>query len=334
MPVLFIHGLTACAGSFFGKKNESTPIIVANHGYDVWLMNNRGTIESSNHTRLNQTDKEFWYFSWQEIGLYDLPLAIDEVLKHNVHDKLILIGHSEGSTVIFVTLSELPQYNDKVSLSIHMGTSVYHKGCSTIKLLAVLCELLEPVMAELGESLEIFSFRALSQIREFLFVFCRYIIFKPACVEIAKNTLQSEYSQIKYVDDWSFFVRNTLCGGSLREGQHYMQVGLTGRFARYSFGPEKNLQVYNSTEPPLFHLENVRSPVVLWCGKNDVFCTPEDITKLVTQLKNVETTYFKGYTHFSHIDYLVAKDMDKYVYRQLLNLMKKYSFQNFRSGSV
>lgn len=147
MPVLFVHGLTGCADSFFVKKNESGPIVVANHGYDVWLLNNRGTLESSNHTIwASDKVKEFWAFSWQETGLYDLPLAIDEVLKHNNHEKLILIGHSEGSTIIFVTLSDRPEYNDKVALSIHWGVSVYHQECSSVKFLSVSCKILEPLM--------------------------------------------------------------------------------------------------------------------------------------------------------------------------------------------
>ncbi|XP_044756283.1 lipase 1-like isoform X2 [Coccinella septempunctata] len=326
MPVLFVHGLTACADSFFVKKNESGPIFLADHGYDVWLLNSRGTRESSNHTILNpDNDKEFWYFSWQETGLYDLPLAIDVVLKHNVHDKLFLIGHSEGSTIIFVTLSERPEYNEKVALSIHWGTSVYHKGCSSVLFLSALCKVLEPMLLDLTERLSFFGTRPMSKLRDMIVLMCRYTIFKSACFELAKFGLQSEDSQIQYVRDWSFYISKSLCGGSIRELQHYMQVGLTGRFARFSYGPKRNLQVYNSTEPPLFHLENVKSPVVLWCGKKDVFCVDDDMNKLKSQLQNVVTTDFRGHKLFSHIDFLVAKDVDKYIYKDMLALMKKYS---------
>ncbi|KAK9884684.1 hypothetical protein WA026_007529 [Henosepilachna vigintioctopunctata] len=271
VPIIFVHGMTACAKSYFVNKNESAPIIFANKGYDVWLLNSRGTENSRGHIKWNATsDREFWMFSWQEIGLIDLPATIDLVLENNIHDKVVLLGHSEGSTVIFVTLSDMPEYNAKVALSIHWGVSVYHERCSTVELVTSICRM-EPVLST----------------------------------------------------DWSFPISQILCGGSTRELYHFMQVANTGRFARYNYGAKMNMKLYNTTEPPLFHLENVNSVTVLYCGKNDIFCTNSDMEKLTSQLNNIASTDFKGKSIFGHFDFLIARDVKEVVYEEILKIIKK-----------
>lgn len=58
--------------------------------------------------------KEFWDFTWHEIGFYDLPAMIDLVLNQTGSDKLFYVGHSQGTTVACVLLCTKPNYNDKI----------------------------------------------------------------------------------------------------------------------------------------------------------------------------------------------------------------------------
>lgn len=87
---------------------------LADAGYDVWMANVRGTTHSRNHVTHDPELKEFWEFTWHEIGVYDLPAFIDFILKTTGQSKLYAIGHSQGSTVLSVLLSELPAYNAKM----------------------------------------------------------------------------------------------------------------------------------------------------------------------------------------------------------------------------
>jgi len=55
--------------------------VLARAGYDVWMGNNRGNRFSNTHETLSGTSKEYWNFSWEEMGTKDTPAVIDYVLK-------------------------------------------------------------------------------------------------------------------------------------------------------------------------------------------------------------------------------------------------------------
>lgn len=92
------------------------------------MGNVRGTHESRHHIALDPTGqqkKEYWSFSWHEIGIYDLPATIDHILEKTNKKKLHYIGHSQGTTAFFVMASELPEYNEKIILNTAMAPAVF-----------------------------------------------------------------------------------------------------------------------------------------------------------------------------------------------------------------
>lgn len=72
----------------------SPAYILARNGYDVWLGNNRGNRWSNQHERLNDTQEEYWDWSWEEMGTLDVPAMTKYVLNYTGFDKLTYIGHS------------------------------------------------------------------------------------------------------------------------------------------------------------------------------------------------------------------------------------------------
>ncbi|KOB63875.1 Lipase, partial [Operophtera brumata] len=98
-----------------GRDTHNTPYILAEAGYDVWLGNARGTYYSRNHVSLNpDSSREFWQFSWEEIGARDLTAMIDYTLQVSGKSRLHYIGHSQGTTVFWTMASLRPEYNDKI----------------------------------------------------------------------------------------------------------------------------------------------------------------------------------------------------------------------------
>lgn len=95
--------------------------ILADENYDVWLGNSRGNRYSCNHTKYHpfgssKERRQFWSFSWHEMGYYDLPAVIDYVLFKTDKTDLQYIGHSQGTTAFFVMTSERTEYNQKIEM--------------------------------------------------------------------------------------------------------------------------------------------------------------------------------------------------------------------------
>lgn len=59
------------------------------------------------------------------MGIYDLPAEINYVLKKTGQQKLIYIGHSMGTTMMYVLLSVRPDYNDKINLFVSLSPVAY-----------------------------------------------------------------------------------------------------------------------------------------------------------------------------------------------------------------
>ena len=53
---------------------------LASSNYDIWITNSRGTVYSNDHIKYKVTDKEFWEFSFQEMGKYDVNANVNYIL--------------------------------------------------------------------------------------------------------------------------------------------------------------------------------------------------------------------------------------------------------------
>ncbi|PSN34873.1 Lipase 3 [Blattella germanica] len=101
-PVLVQHGLMSSSADWvIMGPGIAIGYLLADAGYDVWLGNARGNLYARNHVSLNPDDKEFWQFSWHEMGVYDVPAMIDYILKETEEEKLHYIGYSMGTTMFY-----------------------------------------------------------------------------------------------------------------------------------------------------------------------------------------------------------------------------------------
>ncbi|GMR46115.1 hypothetical protein PMAYCL1PPCAC_16310, partial [Pristionchus mayeri] len=78
-PVLFVHGM-----------------ILADAGFDVFLLNVRGTTTSQRHLNVTKNDQEFWKFTADDMAKYDAPAAIERALQLTGASSLHWIGHSQS----------------------------------------------------------------------------------------------------------------------------------------------------------------------------------------------------------------------------------------------
>lgn len=110
LPAVFLqHGLLDSSDTFIiNDEDKSLAFVLANRGYDVWLGNNRGNKHSKRHTKYDESDKQFWDFTFEEMAIYDLPALIKYVAA-KAGQKLIYIGHSQGTAQMHVHLAMNPK---------------------------------------------------------------------------------------------------------------------------------------------------------------------------------------------------------------------------------
>lgn len=94
----------------WNDADKANALMLAREGYDVWLGNNRGNVYSNTHKTLTIYDKAYWDFYQQDMGEKDLPTFIDFILETTGKEKISYVGHSEGTTQMFLAGSLLPDY--------------------------------------------------------------------------------------------------------------------------------------------------------------------------------------------------------------------------------
>lgn len=83
--------------------------VMADAGYDVWIINSRGNYYSRKHSNLNPDvpSSGFWNFTPETIGLNDLPPSFVFILKVTGQPALYVIAHSMGTTEMLTLLGWL-----------------------------------------------------------------------------------------------------------------------------------------------------------------------------------------------------------------------------------
>ncbi|KAK4397827.1 Triacylglycerol lipase 2 [Sesamum angolense] len=105
-PVLLHHGvLTDGVTWLLSPPEQSLALVLADNGFDVWVVNARGTRYSLGHTSLSSNDPAFWDWSWEELAAYDLP-ATFQYIYDQTSQKLHYVGHSMGTLIAFAGFSK------------------------------------------------------------------------------------------------------------------------------------------------------------------------------------------------------------------------------------
>lgn len=185
--VLLMHG-TQCSSDMWvlNGPNDGLPYMLADAGYDVWLGNVRGNIYSRKHKTLSANSREFMNFSWDEIGLYDMPAKIDYILEKTEQKSLHYIGFSQGTRIFMILLSSKPEYNQKIRSSHMLGPGVF-----LCNVRSQLPALLAPYLGRPSIWSNVFATMQTTALGELLRSvapgICQQVSFQPLCI----NALQS-----------------------------------------------------------------------------------------------------------------------------------------------
>ncbi|XP_046665250.1 lipase 1-like isoform X2 [Homalodisca vitripennis] len=289
-PVLLQHGILCSSACWVlrGTQKELA-IMLVEAGYDVWLGNVRGNTYCKSHLRLDNTMEKFWNYSFHEMGNYDVPAMIDYILAESGQDQLFYVGHSMGTTMFYVMCACRPQYNAKNLLTQHRIYEVVPTEPWLSSIEANLCRDGSP--------------------------------FQTFCVEIAFAIIGRDYTQFN--KSMLPMIVEHMSSTNPRTLAHYGQLINSGRFQWYNWGPEENLAVYGSREPPDYDLSLITAPVSLHYSTNDPLSFEKDVKNLAARLPNVIGVFKVPNEHFNHIDFLLGTDADSLLYKDIVHLMKK-----------
>ncbi|CAL1688828.1 unnamed protein product [Lasius platythorax] len=330
-PVAFVmHGLLCSSAVWvFAGPKKSLGFLLSDAGYDVWLGNARGSLYSRKHSHSPIAAKDYWDFSWHEIGTYDLPAMIDYVLQTTGREKLFYLGHSQGTTAFFVMSTQLPEYQDKIEAMFAMAPIAY---CGRMK-----SPFLQ-VLAQFTYTVDMFS--SLIGLHEFNP--SGYFVKKMQQIMCAKKALtQPICSNVMFLIagfnpdqlDKSLLpviLGHVPAGSSMKQFLHYGQLIRSGslispgKFKYFSNGLRNNKKVRNSRISPDYDVKNIKVPVSLHYSKNDWLANVKDVEKLYSELGNPYGIFLVKDKKFNHLDYMWAKDAKTLLYDQIISLMKNF----------
>ncbi|KAL3266972.1 hypothetical protein HHI36_011121 [Cryptolaemus montrouzieri] len=322
-PILLQHGLLSSSADWVDEGNASLAFLLADDGYDVWLGNARGNHYSIGHTKLSTDSKEFWDFSWHEMGVYDLPAVIRFISKTTGKGGDILyVGHSMGTTMFFVFSSLKPEIAKLVKFMVALAPVAYMKHVrSPIRYLT-------PFVNEeqwIAEHLGIKEFLPSSKLLHFFTYECQIIDTGRICdniVFILCGADKEEYNE----DIMPIVLPHIPAGSSTKAVLHYGQeIKNNGNFQEYDYGMEGNLAHYGTETPPFYNLTHIKVPIYLMYAANDYMTGPIDVVRLSKQLKNLVGMYLIPLKSFNHIDFLVGKRAPEAVYKPLTKILGNFS---------
>lgn len=298
-PLLFIHGILDSSDCW--AIGDTPPIkSFLDKDYDIWLMNSRGNKYSCCHASYDESSAEFWDFSFETMAQFDLP-AVVQYIYNITFEKIVIVGHSQGTTQTFAYLSENSQTNFYIREFHAIAPVVYMTGLKESDLTFYL-----PIKnaLSLSENMGIYQISDFKLnnswfTETFLKIFCSggYIVcdfFISRLID--KNPSRIDRKQMRKI------LERVPARTSIKSIQHYLQLifNFDGYLRKFDFGEEQNLYIYSQKKPPIYDISKIDVPVVIYYGDNDIVCSLENVKMIGQSLKNLKTIFYEGWGHLTY----------------------------------
>ncbi|XP_063381227.1 lipase 1-like [Cydia fagiglandana] len=346
--VLILHGLLSSSADFvLLGPGHALSYMLAEEGYDVWLLNSRGNFHSRNHTTLDPNrrgDPSFWAFSWEEMGRFDLPAYIDYILEVTGQEKVHFIGHSQGATSFLTGMSLRPEYNEKIISFQGLAPAAFFYNnrnpvflniapfervleVSELNFILILpkeihCRIVgkQSLAGQLG-IYEILGRNDL--LTPLLMQVCRDGIFtQTLCKLLVQYDRNDGIFNTKFQTMFPAFLGHAPSGSSIRQLTHYGQNIRFGTFSRFHYGHIQNLITYGRVNPPPFNLNLITARSYLHYALSDFEADYRDVLLLEELLPNARAIQVPR-AGFTHIEFIWGMDAREQVYETALQMMRE-----------
>jgi len=291
-------------------------------GYDVWLTNSRGNMFSKRHRTLSTNSKEFWDFSFGEMGLHDVPANVGYILNQTSQPTLTYVGHSQGTSQFFAAMTS-PSTKEfleaRVNLFVAMSPVTYMSHQSSLLLKAMTTFRLGSVM-EKTFPYSFLGWQSLDVVSDFFCTATLGMICRIGVDVICGRSAEDTDDAITNIS------AHFPAGTSVKCMNHYEQLILSGKFEAYDYGEKENMKRYNTSTPPQFDLSTAKVPTALFIGGNDMLGDPTDEEAAASKFQSSTIVFKDVYDGFSHATFFAgdAPSFNKW-WPSFSSLLKQYN---------
>ncbi|KAH6780464.1 Myzus persicae-induced lipase 1 [Perilla frutescens var. hirtella] len=314
-PVLVQHGLFLDAISWLlSPPDQSLALILADEGFDVWLVSTRGTKYSRGHTSLSPDDDDYWFWTWDELAAYDLP-ATFQYIHDQTGQKLHYVGHSQGTLIALAALSDGQLVSMMRSAALLSPVAYLGKVTSPLARFAA-----ENLLAEALHLLRINEFNPRGKaVIDLLMQVC-----KTKDIDCT-NLLTSFTGENCCLNSSivSVLLQHEPQPTSTKNMIHLSQMVREGMIRKFDYEDEKeNMKHYGTPTPPLYEMTNISNdlPLFMAYGGADALSVTKDVKMLLDRLQGHKgDKLVVEYTEeYGHVDYVLAVDAKQVVYDPII----------------
>lgn len=322
--VYFHHGLLTNSELFVLGETPAKclPYLLLEKGYDVWLGNNRGNKYSRKHLNLSSSSKKFWDYSLDEFALYDIPDTIDYILSTTNNLQLTYVGFSQGSAQAFGALSLNPKLNKKIKLFIGLSPAMIPRGLN------------HPIARLFVETaprlvFSIFGRRAILPSVVFWQKLMGSWYYKTVVDKSLVLLFGWTSSNITH-NQKAIGYPHLFSPSSVKSVVHWFQIINNKRFQMYDEGSVSPLTKISSTNSKVhrvapFPVQTISTPIYLIYGKNDMLIDIDPTRRALTSCREIEAI---GIDTYEHMDVLWARDVEKKVFKPVIEQIDRYNELN------
>lgn len=277
-PVVFFqHGvLDAATGWIMNYDDVAPAFVAARAGYDVWLGNSRGNTYSLGHTKYDpwKNEKKYWAFDWEQMGQYDIPASLDYITAETAQEKVVYIGHSQGTTQMFYGLSEFEDYyKDKIALFVALAPVTKIPNTSELVFKAA-----ADFYDEIDDACNLFGVHSVLNntwlTNGATKLFCGVVPFFCRTLESIFVTSDTKYDD---VDRFGVYMAHEPNGSSVQSILLYAQNMKEDRFQVYAPKYHTFLDIGAKRTTDLIPLNTITSvPIAMFVGRQDTLADPTD----------------------------------------------------------
>ncbi|CAG4929747.1 unnamed protein product [Parnassius apollo] len=308
--VLLHHGLLGSSADWIllGPK-KSLPYLLSNLGYDVWMANARGNIYSRGHVSKDTNSSDFWRFSWQEMGQYDLPAIIHYIrLVKNTSDPISYVGHSMGATALLVLLSTEPIFNSYLSIGILLAPLAFMVNSQgPLRMFSPVASRPPPLLLQVVGDGEFMPSKETPDWLAFRHCTGPQIFCKNPLLYLTGGILQEQF--------WDEGLKNRVlnhvpAGGSTYTILHYAQIAKNGKFHKFGDVVAE------------FPLNRISLPIALISSSDDWLATVPDVKRLYFGLSNPIDHHVVRNNNLSHTEFVWGPGADVLVFRKVIDYLQ------------